>query len=226
MKSINQLFTENEKNAVRQAVTDAERKTSGEIMPVVASSSGRYDRAEDIFGILTALTAVSLAWWFFQDIVFISDDWHVYPAINLNLAYILAAFAAGFIAGSSAATYFPSLKLPFLTNAEIDHEVERSAAAAFHRRHVRCTKGATGILIYISLFEHRVRVLPDDSIREKFGAQDWEKIRDMITEGMRAGRPAEGLCRAVTECGELLAGKFPIQPGDVNELSNDLQLID
>ena len=43
---------------------------------------------------------------------------------------------------------------------------------------------------------------------------------------MKSGRAAEGLVQAIRKSGELLAGHFPIQPGDVNELSNELVLLD
>ena len=73
----------------------------------------------------------------------------------------------------------------------MNEEVERGAAEAFHRFRVRTTNEGTGVLIYVSLFEHRVRVIGDDAISRKLGQSDWKEIRDLITNGMRSGRPAE-----------------------------------
>ena len=46
-------FSDEQRRAVAQAVAEAEGKTSAEIVPVVATASGRYDRAEDIVGLWT-----------------------------------------------------------------------------------------------------------------------------------------------------------------------------
>ncbi len=41
-----------------------------------------------------------------------------------------------------------------------------------------------GVLIYLSLFEHRVRVLADDAIQDKVSQSDWEAVRDLIIAGI------------------------------------------
>ncbi len=69
-------------------------------------------------------------------------------------------------------------------------------------------------------------VLADDAIQDKVSQSDWEAVRDLIIAGIRKRRPGEGLCQAIARCGDLLSGSFPIEPGDTNELSNELRLID
>ena len=44
---------------IEAAIGEAEQKTAGEIVPVVATASGRYDRGEDLFG-LVALCLVAV----------------------------------------------------------------------------------------------------------------------------------------------------------------------
>ncbi len=88
------------------------------------------------------------------------------------------------------------------------------------------TAGGTGIMLYVSLFEHTVRVMGDDNIAEAIDPEGWDEIRDVIIDGIRQGKPAEGLEQAVAISGYLLARDFPVQPGDVNELTNELRLID
>jgi putative membrane protein len=130
------------------------------------------------------------------------------------------------VLGTAAATFLPTLALPFVTEKEMRGEVERSAAEAFHRFRLRKTAAGTGILLYVSLYERRVRVLGDDAIAEKIDQKDWETVRDLIVDGIRANRASEGICRAISKCGELLSRHFPIQPGDANEIRNELQIID
>ena len=226
MKKASQFFSVKEKDAVEKAVVEAERKTSCEICPIVATSSGRYDRAEDIFGLLIALSAVSVAWIFFQEVRPAQGKWGGGYAWALGLFPILGIFISGFILGSTAATYAPVLKLPFLMRKEMREEVDRSATAAFHQFRMRKTQQGVGILIYISLFEHMVRIDGDDAVKAKLDQSDWDGVRDGIIQGIQQRRACEAFCEAIAKCGELLSRFSPIQPGDRNELPNELHLID
>lgn len=217
-----ELFNDADRAVIESAVREAEQKTSAEIIPVAATASGRYDRAEDIFGVLTALVLVAGCWIAFQGVTY--GGWGV--SYRLNLAVLLLLFIVGFIAGSAAATWVPMLKLPFIAREEIEHELERSAAAAFHRFELRRTDGGNGVLLYISLFERRVLVLPDRSITARVAPESWNEVCDLIVAGLRAGEPADGLRQAIGRCAEILAAVCPPHPGDRDELPNQLRIID
>ncbi len=226
MKRASQLFSEEDRKVIAAAVTEAERRTSGEIVPVVATASGRYDRAEDLFGVAVALLAMALVWIFFQDIRPATGGWALGQTLALGLLPLVLIVAGGFVLGTMAATILPILALPFVTEKEKREEVERSAAEAFHRFRLRKTAAGTGILLYVSLYERMVRVLGDDAISDKLNQKDWQAVRDLVIAGFRSNRPAEGLSQGVLKCGELLSRYFPLQPGDVNEIRNELRVID
>lgn len=226
MKRPSEIFSEADRKTIAQAIEKAELNTSGEIVPVVAAASGRYDRAEDVFGLCLALAALTAAWLFFQDIRSAEGVWASGSRLTLGLLPVLAIVIAGFALGASAATYFPVLKLPFVPKKEIDQEVERAAAHAFRQFRLGRTSGGTGILIYVSLLEHRVRVEGGGAIADKLSHKDWEEVCAAAVDGLKAGRPTEGLVRAIETAGRLLAAHFPIRPEDRNELKNELCLID
>ena len=148
------------------------------------------------------------------------------PAAGLCLPVVLAVVAVAFFVGAFLATVIPTLRLPLIPKSEMDREVERRAAEAFHRFRIRGTADATGVLIYVSLFEHRVRVYGDDAINEKIDGEAWQEICDLVVDGIRKGDLAGGLRAGILRCGEVLAGKFPVDPDDRNELVNTLHLID
>lgn len=226
MKRASRFFGETDRQAIARAVSTAEQKTSGEIVPVVTTTSGRYDRAEDLFGVVMALVALAVVWVLFQDVRPVQGDWASGQQMVLGLLPVLLIVAAGFVGGGALSTWFPTLKLPFLTTREMQEEVERSAAEAFYRFRVRRTAEGTGVLIYVSFFEGMIRVMGDETIGAKLSQSHWDEVRDIVATGLRSGRPAEGLQKGIERCGELLAEHFPIQPGDVNELANELHIID
>jgi putative membrane protein len=226
MKKASQYFSGEHKKAIEEAIARAEQQTSGEIVPVVASVSGRYDRAEDIFGLLFAMLVLSTVWIMTQQVVPAEGQWLDEVKTAITLPWALLAMLLGFIAGATVATFFPALRLPFVAKQEMQEEVERSAAEAFHRFRIRGTQASTGVLIYVSLYERQVRVIGDAAISEKLAQSQWDEVCSLVVAGMKSGEPAKGLEDAIAQCGSLLAEHFPTQADDQNELPNTLHLID
>lgn len=221
------LFSAAERAAIDKTIESAEQSTRGEIVAVVASASGRYDRAEDLFGLLLALLGL-VALWCLQPCLagFTGADWET-DAVSplLLLAQMVTVFVL-FGIGAWAAARWPLLRAPFASDVEMQKEVERRALEVFQQQRLRATTGATGVLIYVSLFEHKVRVVGDDAISAKLQAADWQAVCGRVIVGMKAGTPAQGLQAAIVLAGELLSRHFPRAADDRNELPNRLVLID
>ena len=226
MKKASNYFSDEDKKIIEDAIARAESNTSGEIVPVVASVSGRYDRSEDIFGVLFSLILLTIAWLTTQEITPIDGQWESEVKTVITLPWALAIIFLGFIVGAILASFFPVLRLIFISKKEMREEVGRNALEAFHQFRIRGTQGATGVLIYVSLYEHNVRVLGDEAISEKLKQKDWDDVCNLVVEGMKSKQPAEKLVEAIEICGQLLAEHFPIEEDDQNELPNKLQLID
>ncbi|HAS53523.1 MAG TPA: hypothetical protein DCS42_05010 [Nitrospiraceae bacterium] len=226
MKSATKLFTKKEISSIEAAISEVEKKTSAEVVPVVASASGRYDRAEDLFAFFLSLLALGCIWGWFQGIASSAQAWSGTPAFRLNLLMVLTILIVTFFIGIALASRFPLLRLPLIAKHEMREEVSRRARETFQRLRIRGTKKATGILIYVSLYEHMVHVVGDDTINAKLSQGDWNALCDTIIRGFKSGKPEEGMRNGILRCGELLAQHFPIQPGDRNELFDTLHLID
>jgi putative membrane protein len=225
MKVASQYFTEADCNQIALAVAEAEKHTSGEIIPVVATVSGRYDRAEDIVGMIFALVFVSTGWFLFQDIL-PAGSWETDFTNTVGLVSVLLMIVTGFFVGALSASLFPVLRTPFIPSGEMQSEVERRAAEVFQKFRIRKTKGSTGILIYVSLYEHMVRILGDDAISNKLSQDDWQEICDIIINGCKTNKIVSGMIDGIAKSGELLGKHFPIEEGDEDELPNELITID
>ena len=226
MKTASQTFTEESRMKIRDAVAFAEKKTSGEIVPVAATASGRYDRAEDIFGFLVAIVTLGAAWLLFGADVPAGDFDQPFMTTRLSLPVALILLVVSFSAGAALATWFPWLRLPFITKTEMTMEVERAAAAAFHSLRVSGAKSRTGVLIYVSLYERMVRVIADEAIANQVDQSVWEEVVRLVVNGMVMDSPAEGFAAAIHKSGEILSGPFPRPADDVDEISNELRLLD
>jgi putative membrane protein len=225
MRNAESFLTAAEREAVNRAVTDAEQRTSGEIVPVLATQSGRYERAEDLGGLLLAIGALVTCWFLFQRVTPLQGDWAHGQRLTLNLAWVVLIVVLGFLVGAFLTRHSGWLRRALATDKEMQQEVLRRAWEAFARFRVGRTQASTGILIYISLFERMVCVLGDDPIAQKLDQSTWNEVKDVILAGIRGKRAGSALCEAVARCGDLLALHFPIQPGDVNELPNELRIL-
>ena len=219
------LFSDADRATIAAAIAEAERETAGEIVPVVATASGRYDRAEDLFGLVVALAALAGVWLAFQGVEPATGAWAVGHDVRIGLPLLLVTVVVAFALGTALAARFPVLALPFVRPREMVEEVERAAFAAFHHFRVRRTAAGTGILIYVSLYERRVFVLGDDVVSARLTFGDWDDVRDAVLRGLRAGRPTDGLCGGIRAAGRRLAEHFPPSQGDTNEIGNDLRLV-
>jgi putative membrane protein len=201
------FFTAAEQERIQSAVFAAEQKSSGEIVPMIVNSSGRYAEVE-MSGLAMGLVAGTLA------ALFVHDPWSsaemhmIWPLAGALLGYFLAGLAA--------------VKQRFLPKARVAESVHLRSLAAFTANGLHHTKAHTGILIFVSLLEHRVIVLADRGINQKVGAGTWDEIVHLITAGIKSDKACDAFCQAIERCGDILAAHFPRQADDKDELPNRL----
>jgi putative membrane protein len=203
---VEKFFSEEEQTRIRQAVTAAEEKTSGEIVPVLVSASARYTEIE-LLGLVVGLGVGTLAAAMYAD-AWGHDFVYLWPMIGA---------AAGFFA-----CRIPSVKRGLLPGPRRDDAVLQRSLAAFAGQGLHRTRDRTGILIFVSLLEHEVEVLADDGINERVPQGTWNEVVRILTTELAAGRACEGFCKAIERCGAILAEHFPRLADDKDELSNRL----
>ena len=217
------LFSAEDRKAVSAAVGEAEKKTSAEIVPVVATASDRYERAEDLVGLVAAVAAVASTWTLVQPS---HADWESTPELTLRLPLLLVALILGWFVGVVIARVLPWLKRLAVSRRTMTARVLIAAHQAFDSLHAHKTAGGTGVVIYLSLFEHRVCVWADRAISAKIPETEWKDITESLVRSLRDGKPRDGMIDAIRRCGDVLAKHFPIHASDVNELPNELRILD
>lgn len=225
MPQASTYFTDEQRARIREAVAKAESRTSAEIVPVVASSSGRYDRAEDIVGLLTGLVLMAITWRFYPRHWYESGSWDG-PSMSFELPALVLAVLVGFLTGAAIASRIGWLRPLFTPRMQMREEVNARARQAFFDDRVHHTKGATGLLIYISLYERTAVVLADEAITEHLGQGTLDDLCAGLVRKLHEGHAAEGLVETILAAGEHLAKALPREAGDVNELADALVLMD
>lgn len=84
------------------------------------------------------------------------------------------------------------------------------------------TKDRTGVLIYVAVNDHKLAIIGDKGIDDVVGNDFWEKERDLLVKYFSNGNYTEGLVKVIALIGEQLRQFFPQQPGDKDELPNEV----
>jgi len=82
--------------------------------------------------------------------------------------------------------------------------------------------GRTGVLIYLSMREHRAEIVADEAIATKVDPEVWGEAMSAMLSYVREGRIAEGMCAAVEKVGAIVAPHFPRADDDINEIPDRL----
>ena len=213
------FFSPDELKRIEESVKNAESKISGEIVPVFVARSHPYGQAALRAGILAASLAAMLWLPLYEFDMQWGGHWFYTPVALVLLA------ALAFMAAFFAATYISAFRRLFVSKSELTRAVDEAAHLAFLKQEVFLTRHRTGILIFISLFEHRVEVLGDVGIAAKVSPDEWKHIVQTIVNGLKNNRRTEGICQAIGEAQQLLLKNgFVIEPDDTNELPDNLRL--
>lgn len=210
---------------VTDAVAAAELETSGEIVTVIGDRSDDYNDIALLWAIAAAFTAMSVLALFPEVFLGLIDalmggwthEWTPGELFGIATAVGLAKFAAVW-----AIQLWQPLKFALVPGPVKSARVHAKAVELFKVGAERRTHGRTGVLIYLSMREHRAEIVADQPIAEKVPADVWgEAMADMLAE-IRKGCVAEGMAAGVRDVGRVLSGHFPRAEDDRNELPDRL----
>ncbi|WP_340586883.1 TPM domain-containing protein [Erythrobacter alti] len=218
-------FDEAQHKIVSDAVAQAELTTSGEIVPVIADRSDGYSDVVLVWAIAAAFTAMSI-FAAFPDFFLDKVDWILGGWSSEHSYGEVLAWAVGFgllkFLGVWLFLSWDPLRFFFTPGPVKRQRVHDRAVRHFKVGAEGRTHGKTGVLLYLSMQEHRAEIVADDSIAELVPAEVWgEAMADMLVE-IRKGCIAEGIAAGVRDVGKILSEHFPRGHDDENELPDRL----
>ena len=224
MRRASEIINAEQRCRIESAVSAAELKTCCEIVPVVATVSGRYDRAEDLVGLWCAVlggVGVFLTFPGHTD----AGRWGGIPIWG-QVVLLAIVLLLCFVAGAAVADRFHSLRRLFTPRQQMKEEVNLRARELFFDRRVHHTAGASGLLIFVSLYERMAVVLGDRSVVGALGQTFCEDLCQRLTTSLRDEDVAAAICDTIHHAAASLESALPRTAGDVNELPDTLVLLD
>ncbi len=200
-------FTQQDHEAISTAIHEAEKRTCGQIVCVLAHSSSNYAHVPILWASALALI---VPW----PLIYFTP-WSVQRIFLLQLLV--------FIVAGLLFTWMP-LRLGLVPRAVQRAQAHRAALEQFVIRRVTHTRNRCGILIFVSFAEHYARIIADEGIAQKVENSEWQAAIDVLISHMRDGRVAAGFIAAVERCGAVLAKHAP-PDGSPNELPDRLYVM-
>lgn len=203
------LISDEGRQKIGDAITAAERQTSGEIVAVVTRESSSYLYAPFMWAAVIALLVpwplIHFTWW--------PVTW-VYGAQLLVFVVLLVAL-------------LPRPVRYWLVPRSIKRaRARRRGIEQFVVQNLHTTEGRTGVLIFVSVAERHAEILADSGIEQRVPKATWQSIVDKMTGEIGSGRAVEGLVGAIKDVGEHLSTHFPPGSADTNELPDHLIVIE
>lgn len=210
---------------VTTAVADAERHTSGEIVTIVADLSDHYEDIGMAWASAVALFALFF-YMLFPDFYLrlidrLTGGWEHEYAAREYLALLLVALGLKWLGTWLIMKWLP-LRLA-LTPKHIKMARVRARAVTMFKVGTEAkTVGRTGVLLYLSMKEHRAEIVADDEIANLVEPEVWGDAMVALLNRVKEGQPGEGMAEAVRQMGIVLAQHFPKGSENPNELPDRL----
>ncbi|MEI9902418.1 MAG: TPM domain-containing protein [Hyphomicrobium sp.] len=202
------LFSADDETRISAAIADAEQRTSGEIVVVVAAQSDGYHYVPPLIGAIIALLV----------------PWVLIYFTRLDLVAIYLVQLATFLIVTLALTPAP-LRVALVPGNIKRMHAHRRAGEQFLAQNLHTTDGRTGVLLFVSVAEHYAEIIADRGIAAKVPEGTWKGIVDGLTRAIGDGRAADGFVAAIGAIGTTLAAHFPPGSYDPNELPDHLIIL-
>lgn len=165
MKSI---LSEPDRNQLDHLIAEAEKRTGAQIVLAIVRKSDTYPELPWVaFALGASIAGLSVC---MADAI--SGGWTYYETLVPTAAAVLGAG----VAFAFLTALVPRIARLFLSRHRAETEVRQYAESLFLRRELAATKGRTGVLLLVSLFERRVVLLPDKGLESRLTHDEMQGI--------------------------------------------------
>ena len=209
---------------VSTAIAAAEAKSDGEIIAIAADQSDAYHDVGLHYAVLVLFLVLAFfaiwpqqleLWWTRL------MGWTAEPSMRQLLTLLLFFALLKFLAVLFILKWRP-LRMLLTPGSTKTRRVRRRAVMLFKTGAERRTIGRTGILIYLSMAEHRAEIVGDEAITAVTTPETWGEAMAALLKDVKDGRPGDGIVAAVGLIGDVLAEHFPKSSEDSNEIPDKL----
>lgn len=204
-----QFFEESFRTDLDQVIQELEEQSSVELVTVIYPEADQYRDVELLGGVFFLF--VALLYFFFA------------PTVFGNYTILFGTWLA-FVIGVGMVRWIKPLKRLLVVNKRKTRMTEIMARAIFQKAHVYRTSANTGILLFIAGFERKTYLLWDLGVDMALDIDELEELQNAFQAIFEATEPAQALLAKIKASTTVFQRELPLQPNDVNELPNHIEV--
>ena len=186
------MITDADKVRIAASIREAESRTAGEILCVIARHSSEYRLVPMAWAATVAL---------FTPLPFLYlTDW---SAPVVYLLQIMTFLVTVIVLSND------KIRFRIVPRRAKHDRAHAEAMRQFQAQGIAKTENRTGVLIFASTAERYVEVVADAGINDKVTPAVWDEAVRVLVSAIKAGQPGDGFVAAIEQCGAVLATHFP-----------------
>ena len=206
-------FKEINSQTVENEIEKFESKVDFEFIPVIAHQSSYTEHVGWGLSLILSILFIALVEVVFA--VFLHDSWaekSLYFVVAVALAIILTRFLSG----------RDAIKRLFISKSEKHRQVQEKAHLVFSTKRLQDIKSNNALLLFVSIMEKRIVLLPDPRIKVQNIKQIDEELLAILQKNFKQQEYETGIIKAI-QCIQIhLQDKFPRQGAAENTVPNKL----
>ena len=202
-------FNEDFKAKLYKTIEDIENNSLIEVVAVVKANSGKY---RDV-SLWVAIVVMFLTYTFFMFSPFVFEVYFIYffSLLSLILAYLLVEL-------------IKPIKRLFTKKKRLIKNTDIYARAVFQKGGIRFTNDKIGMLIYVSLFEKRVKIIADRGAFTLVPNEFWREFKYDFISIFEKDNEADAFIEELKKMKPIFAEYILPIENDINELPDDLEV--
>jgi putative membrane protein len=202
-------FSKDFQTQITKAVQEIEIASHAELVVIAKPRTATYLDVPLKMGV--ALAFLALTFFMFTHWVFGDFTFYLGVVISFWLGFFLT-------------NQIPALFRKVAGEKRMLREVEIYGRALFQKGHVYDTQRHIGLLIYVSVFEQQVFLLPDKGIFDQIPGQVWQELRADFQTIFQEKNIEEAFLRVLLSHKETFAKYVPQVENDINELDDHMEI--
>lgn len=195
---------------LKQKIAQAEKLTQAEIIVGVTRRSSDYNLAALVIAVIASVALmtglVMLNWWPFS-------------FVSFQLAQIAIALSLYMFLIESG------LVCHFVPDLYLRRAVRRMAREMFYDDDLQGTQNRNALLIFVSLRERRMELLPDKSLQQTVPFHIWDELLQLALRRKAKENLVNWLGDTVVSCARVLKAYDPVKGENPNEIANNVRFV-
>lgn len=216
---VKKQLSQDDLKRLESLVQKLETKTSAEIVPIIARCSSATGHVWPLCFFILGFLALSV-----PDEVFLNSEGWRRTGFFWDYFYFFEMIAV--LGLSWVLSRLDSVKRFLTSSSDMHRQVDLRAEVEFWERIHQKTRGRTGVLLFVSLMEHRAVILADENVKRHFPDNFWDETLKGLLTSIRDKGLVEAMALTLSQLGRQLSEKLPLAAEDKNEISNQLVWLD